>query len=344
MEAIITPLLQGVVAQALRYLRCGLPVHFCGPAGTGKTTLAVYVAGLLNRPVTVLRGDEEMTTSSLVGGVFGLRHRRVVDNFIHSVLKEENEFTEQWQEERLTEACREGHTLVYDEFTRSRPEANNVLLTVLEEGVLPVSGEPGRKAIPVHPEFRAIFTSNPDEYAGVHKAQDALRDRMVTIRLDYHDADTETAITAARSGLSEDKARRVVELVRRVRQQGGGARVGLRASVFLARFVHEEGIDPDPAGDLFHSACIDILAPAVGGTEQFASMLRELSRESSRVPSAPADPLLEPKPEPPPAPDDPAGRLDGPGRNPRPAGTMTEVGEARTLLLRRGGGASVPQW
>ena len=29
-----------------------------------------------------------------------------------------------------------------------------------------------------------IFTSNPEEYAGVHKTQDALLDRMITIAVE----------------------------------------------------------------------------------------------------------------------------------------------------------------
>ena len=329
MDIIITPSLEGIIEQTLRYLRCGLPVHFSGPAGTGKTTLALHVAGLLDRPVTVLRGDEELTTSGLVGGVFGLRHRRVVDNFIRSVLKVENELMEHWQDERLTMACRDGHVLVYDEFTRSRPEANNVLLSVLEEGVLPLAGESGRHKIEVHPEFRAIFTSNPEEYAGVHKAQDALRDRMVTIRLDYCDADTETAIVAARSGLPEERARRVVDLVRGIRQQDQQARAGLRASIFLARFIQAEGIDPDLDDDRFNRACLDILGPAAGGTEELASMLRELS-------SDPSDDSLQPSSGPPAGPAHPyGGGLHAPGRSPMPTRSTAEVGEGGAVLPRR---------
>ena len=51
----------------------------------------------------------------------------------------------------------------------------------------------------VHPDFTAIFTSNPEEYAGVHRSQDALRDRMITMDLDHFDYETEVAITLAKS-------------------------------------------------------------------------------------------------------------------------------------------------
>ena len=58
----------------------------------------------------------------------------------------------------------------------------------------------------VDPDFRAIFTSNPEEYAGIHKSQDALMDRLITIQVDYFDRETEVAIAAARSGVSRDEA------------------------------------------------------------------------------------------------------------------------------------------
>ena len=197
-----TAAVQDLGNRALGYLKVGFPVHFRGPAGSGKTTLAFHVAAQLGRPVVFLTGDEEMTTANLVGGQFGYQYRKVVDRFIHTVLKYEEDATRKWSDHRLTTACREGHTLIYDEFTRSRPEANNILLGVLEERllVLPVPNQ-NESYVRVHPDFRAIFTSNPQEYAGVHDAQDALSDRMVMIDVDYLDRETEIAITVARSGL-----------------------------------------------------------------------------------------------------------------------------------------------
>ena len=51
-------------------------------------------------------------------------------------LQTEEDMVQRWVDHRLSTACREGYTLVYDEFTRSKPEANNVLLSVLEERLL----------------------------------------------------------------------------------------------------------------------------------------------------------------------------------------------------------------
>ena len=118
-----TPAVQEWTKRGLAYLAAGFPIHFRGPAGSGKTTLALHVAGTLGRPVVLVAGDEEFGTSDMIGGQFGFHYKKLVDNYIHSVMKYEEDAVQRWVDQRLTVACREGFTLVYDEFTRSRPEA-----------------------------------------------------------------------------------------------------------------------------------------------------------------------------------------------------------------------------
>jgi gas vesicle protein GvpN len=136
-------------------------------------------------------------------------------------MKTEENVSKTWVDHRLTNACKYGFTVIYDEFNRSRPEANNVLLGVLEERLLEMPiGRMNEGFLQVHPAFRAIFTSNPEEYAGVHKTQDALLDRMVTITVGQYDRETEVRITAAKSGLDEEEAARIVDVVREFRDLG----------------------------------------------------------------------------------------------------------------------------
>jgi gas vesicle protein GvpN len=88
-------------------------------------------------------------------------------------------------------------------------------LSVLEEGTLFLpSFESNNQSVKVHPDFRMIFTSNPVEYAGVHKTQAALEDRMVTIQLGEMDRETEIAVTIARSGIDHKRARAIGDFVR----------------------------------------------------------------------------------------------------------------------------------
>lgn len=218
-----TPYVKGLVRRASTYLKAGFPIHLRGISGTGKTTLAFHIANKIGRPIVLIHGDDQQTTSDLVGGEHGYRSRYLRDNFIASVLKVEEDHQKRWMDNRLTIACKNGFTLIYDEFTRSRPEANNVLLSILQEGIMDLpqnrEGEE-RHYLKVHPDFRAIFTSNPEEYAGVHKAQDALRDRMVTMDLGHFDRKTEIEIASAKSGLPKGDAARIVDIVRDLRKSG----------------------------------------------------------------------------------------------------------------------------
>ena len=265
-----TPFVQSIVDRALIYIGAGFPVHFRGNSGTGKTTLAMHVASKLGRPVVMIHGDEEFSTSDLVGGEHGYRVRKVIDNFIHSVLKTEEDMSKRWMDNRLTVACRYGFTLIYDEFTRSRPEANNALLSVFQEKMLDMpAANGGENYLRVHPEFTAIFTSNPEEYAGVYRSQDALRDRMVTLDLDHFDEETEIRITQAKSGIGKALAKRVVRIVRELRESGVCEFAPtVRGCIMVARAMQVKngssavgnGNGGAAGDDVFRQFCLDILA------------------------------------------------------------------------------------
>jgi nitric oxide reductase NorQ protein len=259
---VITPQVKDLIDRATAYLDAGYPVNFSGPAGTGKTTLALHVASHTGHPVILIHGDDEFGSSDLVGNDVGYRKNRLVDHYVHSVIKEEETMRTLWIDNRLTTACRFGHTLVYDEFTRSRPEANNVLLSVLGEEILnlPKLRYAGEGYLKVDPAFRAIFTSNPEEYAGIHKSQDALMDRLITIHVDYFDRDTEAAITAARSDICISDAYRVVDLVRYYREHHPRRhKPSLRAAIMITRVVVQRGGTFDQSDPIFQRTYRDVL-------------------------------------------------------------------------------------
>lgn len=258
-----TAYVEELTQRALTYLEVGYPLHFAGPAGTGKTTLAFHVAAKLGRPVILMHGDDEFGSSDLIGRDIGYRKSKLIDNFIHSVLKAEENLSAVWMDNRLTTACRHGYSLIYDEFNRSRPEANNVLLSVLEERVLPVPGLSRTEGgyLEVHPHFRAIFTSNPEEYSGVHKTQDALMDRLITIQLGHYDRDSEVRITAARSGIALADAEIVVDIVREVRGLGvNNHRPTIRACIAIASILAHRGAKATADSTLMLQVCQDVLS------------------------------------------------------------------------------------
>ncbi len=279
-----TSYVKDLTSRALYYVEAGFPVHLRGPSGTGKTTLAMHLAGKLGRPVVMIHGDEEFTTSDLVGGEHGYRVRKVVDRFISRVLKTEEDMVKRWVDNRLTIACKYGFTLVYDEFTRSRPEANNILLSILQEKMmdLPAARNGDEPYLKVHPDFTAIFTSNPEEYAGVHRSQDALRDRMITMDLDYFDYETEVAVTEAKSKLSRHNVEIIVNIVRGLRESGKCEFAPtVRGCIMIAKTLKVQKLTPARANKVFMQMCQDILASETSrvGSKTNQDRVKEIIKE-----------------------------------------------------------------
>ena len=263
---VLTPEVERLTQRGLAYLAAGHPVHLAGPAGTGKTTLAFHIAAGIGRPVSLIHGNHEFGSSDLIGKDSGYSKSTVVDNYIHSVLKTKEDMSVKWMDNRLTVACEKGHTLVYDEFNRTTAEANNTLLSILEERILNLP-RAGGGYLRVHPEFRVIFTSNPDEYAGVHRTQDALLDRMITIQVDHYDAETERYITATRGGIDEHTAGVLVHLARSIRATDGANQAPtIRACIAAARVLVSRRDETNHANPLeLDQFARDVLWDVFGG-------------------------------------------------------------------------------
>ena len=279
-----TKYIKDITNRAISYIKAGFPVHLRGPSGTGKTTLAMHVATKIARPVVMIHGDEEFTTTDLVGGEYGYRFKKVVDRFVSRVLKVEEDMVKRWVDNRLTVACKYGFTLIYDEFTRSRPEANNILLSILQEKMMDLpSGRGEDPYLQVDPDFTAIFTSNPEEYAGVHRSQDALRDRMITMDLDHFDYDTEVAITKEKSKLSKQHAEIIVNIVRGLRESGKCEFAPtIRGCIMIAKTIKVQNITPIKSNGLFRVICQDILASEtsrVGSKTNQAKVKEEVNEQ-----------------------------------------------------------------
>lgn len=261
-EFISTPQVEAIADRASAYLDAGFPVHLAGPAGTGKTTLAFHAAAKRGRPVKLIHGNDEFGVSDFVGQDSGYRRNTLVDNFIHSVVKTEEEVRTFWIDNRVTTACINGETLIYDEFNRSRPEVNNLFLSILGEGILnlPNRRHQGAGYLQVHPDFRVIFTSNPEEYAGTHKTQDALMDRMITMKVGHYDRETEILVTNAKSGLPLSEAAIVVDIVRELRGQSvNHNRPTLRACIAIARVMQNRQISARSDSPFLRDIYRDIL-------------------------------------------------------------------------------------
>jgi nitric oxide reductase NorQ protein len=280
---VVSSAVQNVALRAQCYLDAGYSVHFSGLAGTGKTSLALYLASARGRPVTLIQGDESLSGRDLMGREVGWKRSAKVDNYVRSVLKTEEEMKQLWCDAQVLTACSEGHTLVYDEFNRSRPEANNLFLSILSEGL--AFGGKGvsqhSSFSQVHPEFRLILTSNPEEYAGVHRTQDALLDRVINLTVDSYDRETELSIVVARSGILLEDAEIIVDLVRELRELVGTRNCwpSLRSAIALAKILVAQQARPYLDDPVFSWIIHDIFNPEMfklvrEGDKMLASRIR----------------------------------------------------------------------
>ncbi|NEQ51737.1 MAG: AAA domain-containing protein [Leptolyngbya sp. SIO3F4] len=247
-----TTALEQVIRRALRYLSTGYSIHLEGPTGIGKTTLAVELANCRRRPVKLMVGHHKLSAS----------------NQYYS-----------W----LRRACCEGWTLIYDEFNRSRPEANTVLLSVLEERTLLLNNEQGVEHVPIHSEFRVIFTSNSEEYCGTFSTQNALLDRLVTLRLPEPNLLAQQKLLVELSGISREAAALVIRLVQQFfRQVAPESIYSLRPQLMIAQVCHHEGIAVSTDNAEFRQVCRDILLsrssqPATDANEVLWELFNQLS-------------------------------------------------------------------
>lgn len=260
-----TPFMQKLINRSLLYINNGFPVHFTGPTGIGKSTLALTVADQLNRPVKFIRGHRDMSNEDLLGSMMGFERKKVEDNYIHSVYKEEVRTGPVWTSGQLVDAAKYGYTVIYDEFNRSTPEINNIFLYVLEEKILPLYGLYGasqpERFIRVHSDFRIMFISNPEDYTGAYAMQDALLDRMITIDMSEFDIDTYEQIVAQKANVGQSLAKNVTAIVYHILSKMSNIQnPSLRAGIMIATLAKNGEIRLGPDNSRFAGLCFDVLS------------------------------------------------------------------------------------
>lgn len=278
-----TPEVKRIKERVKLWLKVGYPVHLIGPTGCGKTTLAMHVAKELGRPTVWINGDESVTTTDLIGGYSQVEQETLRDRYIHNVFKSKDILKADWVDNPLTLACKYGYTMVYNEFSRTKPVANNVLLSVFEEGILELPTKFGEERyVKVHPDFKAILTSNSVEYAGVHRAQDALLDRMIGIYMDFYDFDSEVKIVRMHTGVSAKEAKKVVSVVRALREKLPDAqKPGTRACIMIGQGL--KALDGYGKED-FEQLCIDIMTTKTKSPRDLSekcTLIKEVIEESA---------------------------------------------------------------
>jgi nitric oxide reductase NorQ protein len=280
-----SPELNSITTRALAHLTANSAVHLSGPMASGKTVLALHLAANLGRPVILMQGDPRYGRTEILGRELSGRRIQETDQYIHSILRMDEAAKSIGEEDRLASACQHGHTLVYDDFTRSSAEANGVLNSVLGEGILHLSSRsrPAQPYLRVHPGFHLILTSNPQE-ASLNHGHNVLLDRVVTVRLDPYSLKAEVAIVAAKARLPVEEVQRVVDLVRMLRVVSEhGDRPSIRASISIARVLAQLGAKARYNDDTFRWVCRDVLGDSIA----------RLAASEEALPAVVLDEILE---------------------------------------------------
>ena len=222
------------VLQALE--RPNEPIFLMGPTGAGKTTLIEQVCARLNRPVTRINLDGDLTRADFIG---------------QWVLQEDR--TMRFSYGPLPRALRAGHVLVVDEIDAASASVLMLLQAPLEGRALTIL-ETGEVVAP-HPDFRFCATANTggegDEsgmYHGTQPQNYALFDRFTTfLKVGYPLPEEELAILGLALGdrLEDEDLERLVRtagLIRKTHEEGDCfAVMSTRTVLNVARKLDELG-------------------------------------------------------------------------------------------------------
>lgn len=167
-----------------------IPVLLCGPAGSGKTTMAMHIADALDLKFYSMSMTKQTTVNAIIGFI------SINGTYIPS---------------QFRQAFEHGGLFLLDEIDASDP--NTILcLNTIENGY--VSFPDG--VVNKHPDFRLVATANPSDghsiYTGRSKLDKATLDRFFRVTVDI-DSNLEVSITSKESTEDINLAREVMESI-----------------------------------------------------------------------------------------------------------------------------------
>jgi nitric oxide reductase NorQ protein len=182
--------------------RLRLPLLLKGPTGCGKTRFVRHMAALLGRPLYTVSCHDELSAADLVGR-FLLHGEETV-----------------WHDGPLTRAVREGGICYLDEVVEARKDTTVILHPLTDDRrELPI--EKTGEVLKAPPEFMLVVSYNPGYQHVFKNLKPSTRQRFVALNFDYPDAELEARIVVQESGIDAARARRLVDLGRRLRQVAG---------------------------------------------------------------------------------------------------------------------------
>lgn len=193
-----------------------------GPAGTGKTELAVFLGKELGLNVKIYdMGSMHDPMSQLLG-----THRLEKDGEATRSVFDYSTFVEDIQKPGI---------IVLDELSRATPMTNNILFPVLDfrrELCVEMAGDRDKRRIKVHDDCVFIATANIGvEYTGTMSLDKALLSRMFPVELGFMPEATEVNFLIERTGIASTDAKLIVNRVNKLRRMYREGDVSAEVSV-----------------------------------------------------------------------------------------------------------------
>jgi nitric oxide reductase NorQ protein len=175
-----------------------LPVLLKGPTGCGKTRFVAHMAARLGLPLQTVACHDDLTAADLTG-----RHLLMGGETV-------------WVDGPLTRSVRGGGICYLDEVVEARKDVTVVLHPLTDDRrILPL--ERTGETLTAPDDFMLVVSYNPGYQSILKALKPSTRQRFVAIDFDYPAPAVEAEIVAQESGLSRDKAERLVQLAGKLR-------------------------------------------------------------------------------------------------------------------------------
>ena len=220
-----------------------LPLLIKGPTGVGKTRFVAHMAARLRLPLFTVACHDDLTAADLVG-----RHL-IGDGATY------------WSDGPLTRAVREGGICYLDEVVEARKDTTVVIHPLADHRrTLPIdrTGE----VLQAPDTFMLVVSYNPGYQNFMKGMKPSTRQRFVSLRFDFPDAEREEAILRGETGCDAMTAKRLVSIgqsLRALKDVDLEEVASTRLLVYAAILIRD-GLDPVEAcrGSLVESLSDDV--------------------------------------------------------------------------------------